>query len=79
MIFVNEIATIVHEIVDYFQGASNKNVGDAFLLVWKFEASKGANEESTNRLTIAARSYLSDCALTAFLKIIALLNTSPSI
>jgi class 3 adenylate cyclase len=36
MIFVNEIAEIVHGIVDKFSGAANKNIGDAFLLVWKY-------------------------------------------
>lgn len=35
MLFVNEIGEIVHGIVDQFQGAANKNIGDAFLLVWK--------------------------------------------
>ena len=33
MIFVNEIARIVHSNVDFYQGATNKNMGDAFLLV----------------------------------------------
>lgn len=37
MLFVNEIAEIVHKIVDNFSGAANKNIGDAFLLVWKFD------------------------------------------
>jgi len=36
MIFVNEIAEIVHGIVDMYSGAANKNIGDAFLLVWKY-------------------------------------------
>lgn len=36
MVFVNEIGEIVHGIVDKFSGAANKNIGDAFLLVWKF-------------------------------------------
>mmetsp|Transcript_32835 Transcript_32835/g.32063 ORF Transcript_32835/g.32063 Transcript_32835/m.32063 type:complete len:164 (+) Transcript_32835:125-616(+) len=36
MLFVNEIAEIVHGIVDKFSGAANKNIGDAFLLVWKY-------------------------------------------
>ena len=35
MLFVNEIGQIVHSIVDQYQGKANKNVGDAFLLVWK--------------------------------------------
>ena len=37
MIFVNEIGHICHGIVDRFSGAANKNVGDAFLFVWKLE------------------------------------------
>ena len=35
MLFVNEIGEIVHGVVDQFSGAANKNIGDAFLLVWK--------------------------------------------
>lgn len=37
MVFVNEIGEIVHGIVDNYSGAANKNIGDAFLLVWKFD------------------------------------------
>lgn len=35
MLFVNEIGEIVHGMTDQFSGAANKNIGDAFLLVWK--------------------------------------------
>lgn len=38
MLFVNEIGEIIHGIVDRYSGAANKNIGDAFLLVWKFES-----------------------------------------
>lgn len=37
MLFVNEIGEICHGMVDRYSGAANKNVGDAFLLVWKLE------------------------------------------
>ena len=37
MLFVNEIGEIVHGIVNRYSGAANKNIGDAFLLVWKME------------------------------------------
>jgi len=37
MIFVNEIAEIVHEIANENCGSANKNVGDAFLVIWKFD------------------------------------------
>ncbi len=36
MKFVNDIAEIVHFIVDKNIGTTNKNIGEAFLLVWKF-------------------------------------------
>ncbi len=36
MEFVNSIANIVHMEVALHEGAANKNIGDAFLLVWKF-------------------------------------------
>ena len=40
MIFVNEVAHIVHSCVDKYAGATNKNIGDAWLLVWKIPASE---------------------------------------
>jgi class 3 adenylate cyclase len=36
MLFVNNIAKIVHSQVNNHLGSANKNIGDAFLLVWKF-------------------------------------------
>ena len=36
MVFVNEIAEIVHSTVDSMSGSANKNIGDAFLLVCKY-------------------------------------------
>jgi len=35
LVFVNTIADIVHSIADGGLGAANKNVGDAFLIVWR--------------------------------------------
>lgn len=40
MLFVNNIGGIVHSMVDRFLGAANKNIGDAFLLVWKIPEDK---------------------------------------
>jgi len=34
--FVNDIANVVHSAVDSMAGATNKNIGEAFLFVWKF-------------------------------------------
>lgn len=38
MMFVNKIADVVHNKVVFHQGFPNKNIGDAFLLVWKKSA-----------------------------------------
>lgn len=40
MTFVNQIAEVVHTAVDQFSGNSNKNLGEAFLFVWKFPDSE---------------------------------------
>ena len=34
---MNKIAEITHSVVDRYGGAANKNIGDAFLLVWKYD------------------------------------------
>ena len=36
MSYVNQVAEIVHSIVDRYGGSANKNIGEAFVLVWKF-------------------------------------------
>jgi class 3 adenylate cyclase len=43
MVFTNKIGSIVHNAVHHFEGAANKNIGDAFLMVWKIE--KGSTDE----------------------------------
>jgi class 3 adenylate cyclase len=53
MVFVNEIGEIVHGIVDKYSGAANKNIGDAFLLVWKFDPSSFIYDEATDDITLA--------------------------
>ena len=40
MPFVNKVASLVHSIVNYHQGAANKNIGEAFLMVWKIPESE---------------------------------------
>ena len=40
MVFVNQIARIVHSIAYEYLGMPNKNIGDAFLLVWKIPESE---------------------------------------
>jgi hypothetical protein len=40
MTFVNKIASIVHTNVVKFGGSPNKNIGDAFLFIWKLAAKR---------------------------------------
>ena len=48
--FVNKIAEIVHENVHQHLGATNKNIGDVFLLVWKFKNSELIYKNSSQEL-----------------------------
>lgn len=48
--FVNKIAEIVHDNVHQHLGATNKNIGDVFLLVWKFKNSELIYKNSSEEL-----------------------------
>ena len=63
MLFVNEIGGIVHHATVESGGAPNKNIGDAFLLIWKPKQG-----ETTNSLC--------DGALGAFIEVIEEINAS---
>lgn len=69
MLFVNQIAEITHHMTDKYGGSANKNIGDAFLLTWKFkdqeQFAKGSKKISRED------QYLADLSLFAFIKIIA--------
>jgi class 3 adenylate cyclase len=78
MIFVNEIAEIVHEITSDYCGSANKNIGDAFLLVWKFDEKFVKKENGELKLIECPEvSQIVDMALIAFLKIIFTVHKSP--
>jgi class 3 adenylate cyclase len=92
MVFVNEIADIVHSSVDRFGGAANKNIGDSFLLVWQMNNNLQNNEildengsiklvrkGSKNSITTVNNSQMADFALLSFLKILIRLNRDPRI
>ncbi|CAD8115536.1 unnamed protein product [Paramecium primaurelia] len=72
MVFVNEIAEIVHGVVDSFSGSANKNIGDAFLLVWKFAENDYYQDKDGN---LSLKSYehiaqIADMAILSFVTII---------
>ena len=37
MTFVNQIAEIIHGVVDEFHGSPNKNSGEQFLVIWRMD------------------------------------------
>jgi hypothetical protein len=79
MIFVNEIAEIVHRIVDSFLGAANKNIGDAFLVVWKYPEDNCHKDPETKYLTVKktmANKQRADMSLVSFLKILSEIKQS---
>lgn len=80
--YVNEVAYIVHKTVDYFSGSANKNIGDAFLLVWKFPDTVLQLSDDSKSFILAKDQFvqqLSDMAVISFLKIIAEIHKNPKI
>ncbi len=81
MLFVNNIGEVVHSMTDRFMGAANKNIGDAFLLVWKIPVQKYTVTD-TNEITYHDIEYiksLADLACLAFVKIQAKINREPKL
>lgn len=83
MLFVNSIAEIVHKTVDKYGGAANKNIGDAFLLVYKFPEESiivindgdGTLDIKRDRIT----KNVADLSVISFLKIISGINKKPQV
>ena len=79
MLFVNEIGEIVHGIVDSYSGAANKNIGDAFLLVWKLEQEDQIVNSYNGEITLVECSrvaQLADMSAISFLLLISGLKKS---
>lgn len=74
MVFVNTIAEIVHSSVDRYGGAANKNIGDAFLLVWKliYESKETDSDAQTWKKikTNHLNQQLAELSLLSFVEII---------
>jgi class 3 adenylate cyclase len=79
VIFVNRIAEIVHKSVDKFGGATNKNIGDAFLNVWKFPELTPTNEKYEISPKNIFSCTVADKAVLSFLYIIRAIKISEDI
>jgi len=79
MTYVNSVAEITHSMVDRYGGAANKNIGDAFLLVWKFDDPKqiaamdAKGKFETSKVSLKNQ-VIADMSVFSFLKIIAKIN-----
>jgi len=71
MTFVNQIAEIVHGIVNETHGAANKNNGDMFLLIWRirYERNHSVDHEQVARYA--------DLSMYAFARILGGIHRSP--
>lgn len=79
MSFVNLVADIVHNCVDDYAGAPNKNIGDAFLLIWKLPLEELIvdNDKKVQNMKGGPKTQATiDMAIFAFIKIIAKINKS---
>jgi len=79
MLFVNDIAKIVHGITIQYLGIPNKNIGDAFLVLWKLP--KSEVNEKTFQANAKSRlvNNTADLALIAILKIVIKLHSEDNI
>ena len=82
MIFVNQVAEIVHQITADHCGNANKNIGDAFLLIWKFEdqfITEVMNKQGKKELrlkNVNRVKQICDLALICFIRILIEINKS---
>lgn len=66
----------MHSVVNRCAGSANKNIGDAFLLVWKFKERETIVSEVAGETAVALRKIskvrqTADLAVYSFIKIIA--------
>ncbi|CAD7932347.1 unnamed protein product [Amoebophrya sp. A25] len=81
MIYVNQVAEVVHSLTDMFGGNANKNIGDAFLLVWKIatlpkDISGELEENPISREHRLRRMRMCDMSVVAFCFTISAINKS---
>eukprot|EP00605_Chrysophyceae_sp_TOSAG23-4_P000252 GSChrysophyteH1.ASY1.ANO1.289.1 assembled CDS len=78
LVFVNHIAEIVHENVVHWGGQCNKNLGNAFVILWRIDDEERLHEVIDLRRVPGINIY-ADQALIGYLKIIAEINRSKAI
>jgi hypothetical protein len=73
---------VVHKAVFRYGGSANKNIGEAFLLVWKIPDADYSINNMTNEITWYNKQYLSvlaDYSVYSFIKTLIKINKLPEI
>ena len=82
MIFVNGLADIVHNNVDAYLGVTNKNLGDVFVLVWKFPEDIITKDKNKNKILIPEHPFVpqfADLTVISYIKIVSEINTNTDV
>lgn len=82
MVFVNSIGEVVHRLTDRYLGAANKNIGDAFLLVWRLSETMHWIDNMTNEVHYTDENYIqvmSDYSVLSFLRIHSQIHRQPQL
>ncbi len=74
LLLINQVAEILHAVVNEYHGVANRNINEAFLLVWKFP--EGIDGSPNKRI---ARERFADFALVAFSKVLVAVTRSPAL
>lgn len=77
--YVNKIAEVVHSCVDKYGGSPNKNIGEAFVCVWKFFDPDEIEQmdiqgKYSNKKICKENKIIADLSVYAYLKCIAKIN-----
>lgn len=69
MDFVNNVARVVHEHVDTWNGQCNKNLGNSFLVLWRVPPAATAGNQNVDVTRLPSMRVIADKALIAFVKV----------
>jgi class 3 adenylate cyclase len=75
MTFVNQIAEIVHGVVNGYHGAPNKNNGDSFLVIWRLDKDKNVQEDLAKEKWRITR--IAEMSVVSFAKVLGAVHQSP--
>lgn len=82
MLFVNKIGELVHSSVFRYGGSANKNIGEAFLLVWQLNDQSYKINTKTNEITWTDLDHVSlmcDFSVYSFIKAIVKIHKEPAV